>query len=654
MSAASAPNRSNVALRRFGRSAIVAMAVLVFMTIGNAPANAAEAWQRQRPPLSTPWTQEVGPNNALPEYPRPQMSRERWMNLNGVWGYTGRSSADTMKSPPSSSEYDERILVPYPTESALSGIQRHDDEMWYRKKFKVPGTWRGQRVLLHFGAVDQIATVWVNNQKVAHHEGGYTGFSADITHALRWSGLQEITVRVEDRNEANPFPVGKQRNDPEGLFYTGASGIWQTVWMEPVRAAHIEKLDITTDLTGLTVTPRVTGTSNQRTEVVVSEPGGDEVARASGKPGEALRVSVPKPHLWTPEDPYLYDLKVRLVSPSGKTVDEVSSYSGLRTISTVRDPQGRPRIALNGKITFLHGPLDQGYWPDGIYTAPTDDALRFDLERTKALGMNFVRKHAKVEPARWYYWTDKLGLLVWQDMPSLDVSLDIPVGPAPDPSPAAKKNYERELAEMIDQLRSVTSIVGWVPFNEGWGEFDTGRIANIVKAADPTRMVNANSGVNCCKSRPDSRAGDIYDDHTYVGPGRPLSLDERRHAGNVDVPGRQPVNDNRVMVDGEYGGLGLVLNGNRWPGKPQAYEMTDSQARLTQRYVELSRDLEDAIREGGISGAIYTQTTDVENEVNGFMSYDRWLVKMDIRTVADRNRAVIAAGAHVPPPDIRR
>ena len=637
---------------RFARSAALAVALLAGLTAVHTPANAAEAWQRQSAPLSTPWTHLVGPNNALPEYPRPQMARQRWLNLNGVWAYTGRSRDEALSAPPALSAYDEKILVPYPSESALSGIKRHDEQMWYRKVFHVPGTWRGQRVLLHFGAVDQIATVWVNNRKVAHHEGGFTAFSADITDALRWSGPQDITVRVEDRNETNPYPVGKQRNDPQGLFYTGASGIWQTVWMEPVRANHIDKLDITPDLTGFTVTPRVTGEA-QLADVVVSAPGGAVVARASGRPGEPLRARVAKPRLWTPEDPYLYDLTVRLVGASGKVVDEVKSYGGLRTISAVRDPQGRPRIALNDKITFLHGPLDQGYWPDGIYTAPTDDALRFDLERIKALGMNFVRKHAKVEPARWYYWTDKLGLLVWQDMPSLDVSLDIPVGPAPEPVPQAKVNFERELVAMIDQLRSVTSIVGWVLFNEGWGEFDTARIAQVAKSADPTRMVNANSGVNCCKSRPDSRAGDVYDDHTYVGPGHPVlhdnpatPQDDRLKLGDRPIP-----LEHRVVVDGEYGGFGLVLDGNIWPGRPQAYEMTDSRARLTERYVEVSRSLEEAVRRGGLSGAVYTQTTDVENEVNGYLSYDRWLVKVELRTVAERNRAVIAAGAD---PDQRR
>ena len=627
------------------------MTVLAFAVIGNPPANAVVMWHPKAASLPTPWTKLVGPDNALPDYPRPQMTRTAWLNLNGVWGYMGRSARTVLATPPPPAAYREQILVPYPVESALSGIERHDDEMWYRKVVKLPRNWLGRHVLLHFGAVDQIATVWVNNHEVAHHEGGYTAFSVDITRALRGPGAQEITVRVQDRNEANPFPIGKQRNKPKGLFYTGASGIWQTVWMEPVHAAYIDKLDITSDLTRLSVTPRVAGTKGQRAVVFVAEPGGRVVSVASAGAGDTIRLPIPNPHVWTPDDPHLYDLQVVLVNPSGKVVDAVSSYAGLRTIGAMPDQQGRPRIALNGRITFLHGPLDQGYWPDGIYTAPTDDALKSDLMRIKDLGMNFVRKHGKVEPARWYYWADKLGLMVWQDMPSLDVSLDIPVGPAPEPAPSAKANFEKELLAMIDQLRSVTSIVGWVPFNEGWGEFDTARIAGVVKAADPTRMVDANSGVNCCKSRGDTLAGDIYDDHTYVGPGRPQVFDDRLKAhskGSAKV-------DNRVRVDGEYGGLGLVLDGNRWPGRPEAYEMANSPARLTARYVEVSRRLEDIVRRTGLSAAIYTQTTDVENEVNGFLSYDRWQVKMPIPVVAERNRAVIAAGTPgTVPPDVRR
>lgn len=598
--------------RRLAVLTLAAIVGLVMSLAGMSPASAG--WSAKKPPLTTPWTNQVGPGNALPDYPRPRLVRAAWQNLNGLWQY----------------QDSEEILVPYPPESALSGIGRHDDVMTYRRTFTVPGSWQGQRVLVHFGAVDQTATVWVNGKQVVSHDGGYTEFSADITDALKPGGEQEIVVRAEDRDEAAPFPVGKQRAHPGGILYTGSSGIWQTVWLEPVPAAHVEKVDVTPDLTGFTVTPGVSGVSgasDQRAEVTVSEAGGAEVARVSGVPGRPLRVDVPRPRLWTPDDPYLYDLTVRLLDHRGKTVDEVRSYGGLRTVGLVKDGQGRPRIALNGRITFLHGPLDQGFWPDGTYTAPTDAALRSDLDLIKQLGFNFVRKHVKVEPARWYYWADRLGVLVFQDMPSLPVDLSRPAAPQPPPAPQARSNFERELLEMIDQLRGTTSIIGWVPFNEGWGEHDTARIAGVVSAADPTRLVDANSGVNCCYSHPDSGAGDLYDDHTYVGPGEP-----KEH-------------DARAIVDGEYGGLGLVVAGHVWPGKPQSYEMTTDSQELTQRYVEVSQALEKLVRAGGLSGAIYTQTSDVEDEVNGFLTYDRSVIKPDLSVVAQRNRAVIHAGS---------
>ncbi len=578
-------------------------------------------WRRLDPVLPTPWSGEVGPDNALPEYPRPQLTRPRWLNLNGVWEYAGWPAAADEPRP---SGYAERILVPFPPESALSGIGRRDEVLWYRRLVEIPGDWRGDRVLLHFGAVDQKAQVWVNNQLVATHEGGYTAFSADITDVLRPTGPQELTVRAEDRTDIEPFPVGKQRNAPGGICYTASSGIWQTVWLEPVPASRVERLELTPDLTGVTVFPQVTGGS---TVVVVLSTTDGEVARGSGEAGTPVRVDVPEPHLWTPDDPHLYTLEVRLLDRRGAVLDEVGGYAGLRTIGLVPDTDGRPRIALNGRITFLHGPLDQGYWPDGISTAPTDDALRFDLEKTKELGFNFVRKHVKVEPARWYFWADTLGLVVWQDMPSLTVSFDGPPGPAPDPVPQARDRFEAELIKMITQLQAVPSIVGWVPFNEGWGEYDTRRIAELVKSLDPTRLVIANSGVNCCFSRPDTGAGDVYDDHTYVGPGEPS------------------IHDTRATVDGEYGGLGLVLDGHCWPGPPNAYEMTPTPERLTERYAEVSARLERVVAERGLSGAIYTQTTDVENEVNGLLTYDRQVTKLDPAVVAKCARAVIAAGS---------
>lgn len=572
-----------------------------------ARANTAD-WVAKAAPLPTRWTNQAHPGNALPEYPRPQLTRPAWQNLNGVWEYHGSETGAA------------RILVPYPPESALSGIGRHDDVMTYRRTFTVPPDWRDQHVLLHFGAVDQTATVWVNGREVATHRGGFTEFSADITPALKPGGEQEIVVRAEDHDEAAPFAVGKQRAKPGGIFYTGSSGIRQTVWAEPVPDVHLDKLDIVGDLTGFTVTPRVSGGDGQ-VEVVVHDAQGTEVARARGPAGQPLRLAVARPHLWTPGDPYLYAITARLTGQAAGKADEVRAYGGLRTVSLVADALGRPRIALNGRITFLHGPLDQGFWPDGLYTAPTDEALRFDLDKIKELGFNFARKHVKVEPARWYYWADRLGLLVFQDMPSTRF------GPDGSPPRDGKADFEAELTAMIGQLANAPSIIGWVPFNEGWGEYDTVRIARAVKAADPTRLVDANSGVNCCYSRPDSGAGDLYDDHTYVGPGR------------------SAVRDARAVIDGEYGGLGLVVAGHSWPGEPQAYEMTTSPAQLTERYAEVSRQLETLARDEGLSGAIYTQLTDVENEVNGFLTYDRRVEKLDFAVAARHNRAVIAAGS---------
>jgi hypothetical protein len=682
-------NSIKAGLRGFaGRFFVIGLALTFFGTLGSMPAQAhvpvsQTAEKADSVPgssLDTPWTGQVRPDNALVEYPRPQLVRKQWQNLNGLWDYLGQNGGvsnagipkagvsktsvpkDDVITQPQKTDYREQILVPYPPESKLSRIARHDDVMWYRKDFQVSPEFLAQdsprqdsltqgslahgRVLLHFGAVDQTATVWVNGKQVARHSGGYTAFSADITDALRPGQQQELVVRAEDRSESGEFPVGKQRSKPGGIFYTGSSGIWQTVWLEPVPATYVDSIAITPSLSAFSIKPQVVRASSaHKVEVIVSGQDGVELARANSGPkavaskgispkntfGETfdgITVAIPHPRLWTPDDPWLYNLTVRVLDANGAPVDEVKSYAGLRTVETVQDGQGRPRIALNGKITFLHGPLDQGFWPDGLYTAPTDEALRSDLVRTKELGFNFVRKHVKVEPARWYYWADKLGLLVWQDMPSLTVSLDGPARPKPDPEQAARDNYRSELSSMIDQLGNAPSIIGWVPFNEGWGEFDTSAVAASVKEQDHTRLVIASSGVNCCFSRTDTGAGDVYDDHTYVGPGHPA------------------VKDYRSIVDGEYGGLGLVVADHVWPGRPNAYEMTVDSSRLTKRYVEVSEDLERVVRETGLSGAIYTQLTDVEDEVNGFLTYDRQVEKMDFSLVAQRNKAVIAAGSH--------
>jgi concanavalin A-like lectin/glucanase superfamily protein/glycosyl hydrolase family 2 len=578
-----------------------------------AAAQGSDGWQPKTPPLTTPWTNQVGPHNALPDYPRPQLTRPRWQNLNGVWQFASATAGET---PPFGQDLAERILVPYPVESALSGIMRHEQRMWYRRTFTVPASWQAgkqNRLLLHFGAVDYDTTVYVNGVEVAHHLGGYDAFTADITDALRGSGPQEIVVGVYDPTDSGGQPIGKQRNNPGGIFYTATSGIWQTVWLEPVPPAHVDSLDMTPDLaaSALRLTVNASGADGD-TVVATAYDGNKRVGSVTGAPNAPLSLPVPDAKLWSPDHPFLYRLTVR-VAAGAKTVDQVGSYFGMRSIGMAKGADGRPRLLLNGKPIFAMANLDQGFWPDGIYTAPTDDALKFDLEQDKALGFNAVRKHIKVEPARWYYWADKLGLLVWQDMPAMNIA---------PPTAGAQAEFTSELHTMVEQHISDPSIIGWIPFNEGWGEFDPAGVAAEVKSWDPSRLVDADSGVNCCDSFPDNGEGDVYDNHTYVGPGTP------------------PSQASRISIDGEYGGLGLEVAGHLWPGPPQAYEMEPDSATLTKRYVDLGHRLLQVQNACGISGGIYTQITDVENEVNGLFTYDRKVEKIDGPQIRDVNLAV--------------
>jgi hypothetical protein len=611
------PLRAPTSGRRRGAVALAAALTVLPLAavLGPAAAAAPAGYHKKVPPLSTPWTAQVGPHNALPQYPRPQLTRPDWRNLNGVWQF---APATDGQAPPFGTTLGERILVPYPVESALSGIMRHESQMWYRRTFTVPRSWHApkqNRLLLHFGAVDYDATVYVNGTKVAHHLGGYDAFTADVTDALKRTGPQELVVRVSDPTDAGGQPIGKQRNKPGGIFYTPSSGIWQTVWIEPVAHAHVDSLAITPHVRSSTVAVRpVTSGAGGDTVTARVYHGARLVGRAAGSNGATLRVRVPHPTLWSPNHPFLYHLVVA-VKRHGRTLDTVRSYFGMRSIGMARDANGHPRLMLNGKPIFALATLDQGFWPDGIYTAPTDAALKFDLEQHKALGFNAVRKHIKVEPDRWYYWADKLGLLVWQDMPAMDIR---------QPTPQAQDEFTRELHRVIKQHRSDTSIIGWIPFNEGWGEFNPVGISEKVKAWDPTRLVDADSGVNCCFSKPDSGEGDVYDDHTYVGPGTP------------------PAQGDRISMDGEYGGLGLVNSAHDWPGPPGAYEMEPDSATLTRRYVQLQQRLLQVENSCGVSAGIYTQITDVENEVNGLWTYDRKVEKVDPSQVRAANRAVIA------------
>jgi hypothetical protein len=597
-------------------AAVSATVLSVTVAPGSSAAPASAGWQPKTPPISTPWTNQVGPDNALPQYPRPQLTRSQWRNLNGVWQF---AAATDGQAPPFGKSLDERILVPYPVESALSGIMRHEDRMWYRRTFTVPANWRatsrGNRLLLHFGAIDYDARVWVNGTLVAHHLGGYDAFTADVTKALTKHGPQELVVGVYDPTDAGGQPVGKQRNNPGGIFYTPTSGIWQTVWMEPVAPAHIDALTMTPRLANdtLQLKAQTTGAAGD-TVVATAYAGKRRVGTARGPVGSALRVPVPHAKLWSPDHPYLYNLTVT-VQRRGRVLDRVGSYFGMRQVGMAKDSNGKPRLMLNGKPVFAMATLDQGFWPDGIYTAPTDAALRFDLAQHKALGFNAVRKHIKVEPDRWYYWADKLGLLVFQDMPAMTTDRR--------PDATAQAEYLRELHRMIEKHRSDTAIIAWVPFNEGWGEFDPATVAAQVKKWDPSRLVDADSGVNCCASLPDSGEGDIWDDHTYVGPG---------------APGQH---GDRITIDGEYGGLGLEEPGHMWPGPTQAYEMEPDSATLTARYVQLQKRLLQVENQCGVSAGIYTQITDVENEINGLFTYDRKVLKMDGAQVRQANRAVV-------------
>nr|WP_093821987.1 LamG-like jellyroll fold domain-containing protein [Streptomyces sp. PpalLS-921] len=587
----------------------------------SVPAITRRAENRSTQRLLTPWGEKADAKKPLPEYPRPQQVRDRWQNLNGPWEFAGAKAGE---KPAFGKKLGERITVPYPVESQLSGIERHEDHMFYRKLVTVPKNWKvgkrdGDRLKLNFGAVDYQATVWVNGTRVAGHTGGYTAFSADITDALRGSGTQEIVVAVTDTTGADQ-PTGKQSANPSGIFYTASSGIWQTVWMEPVAPAAVDSLTTTPDIgTGrlaLTVNSADASKFAQVT-AVARDKKGKVVGKATGPANRELSLPVAKQHLWTPDDPYLYDLEVTL--KDGRSKDTVDSYFGMRSFGVAK-VGGYQKLVLNGKPFFSLAMLDQGFYPDGLNTAPSDAALVFDLKAQKDLGFNSVRKHIKIEPARWYYHADKLGLLVWQDFVSGNITGE-----------KGQKAFLDQGAEMMEQLHNHPSIGAWIVFNEGWGEWDrteTGKITERVQAADPSRVVNAHSGVNCCNSKGDSGKGDIIDHHDY---------------NNTDPAFPDA---NRAAMDGEHGGFTLRMPGHMWPGAPTAiYSGVADKDALTAKYVENTRThyLEAAGAE--LSGSIYTQVTDLENELNGLWTYDRREIKVDQAKVRKINREVIAAGA---------
>jgi hypothetical protein len=556
-------------------------------------------WKPAKGRLETPWTKDVSPTNALPDYPRPQLVRPDWVNLNGLWQYAVQPSDDEQPT-----TWQGEILVPYPIESALSGVMKRvqpDERLWYRRTFERPKLADGCRLLLHFGAVDWKCTAWVNGKEVGQHTGGYDPFTFDVTDALQ-DGENELVVAVTDPTNQGGQPRGKQDLNPHGIWYTPVTGIWQTAWLEPVPAKYVSSLKITPrvddDALEVIVNPSDAAKSS-RVRITASDQG-KQFAQQEGQVGEAISIPMQDAKLWSPDSPQLYDLKVELLN-GDQVVDQVDSYFAMRKIEVAKDDQGILRLMLNGQPLFQYGPLDQGWWPDGLYTPPTDAALKYDVEMTKKFGMNMARKHVKVEPARWYYWCDKLGLLVWQDMPSGNLDKD----------DESRANYRRELQAMIDALYNVPSIVMWVPFNEGWGQHETPEVVAWLEKYDPTRPVNEASGWH------DRGSGTISDMHNYPGPGM------------------RPVEEKRVSVLGEFGGLGMPLPGHTWQDeKNWGYVSYKTSEELTDAYVKLLTAMRPLIGQG-LSAAVYTQTSDVEIEVNGIMTYDRQKVKMDLDRIAE-------------------
>jgi len=572
------------------------------------PLAAAAEWKPAEGPLTTPWTAQVNPRTVWAEHPRPQMMRRSWTNLNGLWDY-----AITPKESGRPEKFEGQILVPFAVESALSGVKRAltpGERLWYRRSFNAKG-----RTLLHFEAVDWRAEVWVNGKQVGTHEGGYDPFTFDITGALKAGGPQELVVAVWDPTSEGNQPRGKQVLKPEGIWYTAVSGIWQTVWLESVAAARITALKMTPDLDakGLRLTVEAEGSGSFTARALLN---GKAVGKVSGKAGAESMLALSEVRPWSPESPVLYDLEVAL---SGG--DKVKSYFGMRKIELRKDAAGINRLFLNGRAVFMAGPLDQGWWPDGLYTAPNDAALRFDVEMTRKLGFNMARKHVKVEPARWYYWCDKLGLMVWQDMPSgfRGREKNVRKGTAADAAftPEEAGVFRRELEALVRNLYNTPSIVAWVPFNEGWGQHNTNEILKQVKAWDPSRLVNGPSGWE------DRGWGDMKDMHEYPGP-------------NLF-----PVVADRASVLGEFGGLGLPVEGHLWWNKRNwGYRTFTDRAKLQAAYEELIVKLKPLLGQG-LAAAVYTQTTDVEGEVNGLMTYDRKVVKYDAARLAELHRGLV-------------
>ena len=588
--------------------------LLLFVFLGvNGSLLAQQAWKPVPGKIASPWAEKLNPAAPLPEYPRPQMVRSNWTNLNGLWQYAILpKTADAIPA-----SYQGQILVPFAVESSLSGVGKtvgKDSLLWYRRTVSVPNS-KNKTVLMHFGAVDWQCTVYVNGKEVGSHKGGYDPFSFDITSALKSGASQDVAIRVWDPSDDGPQPRGKQVKRPHGIWYTPVTGIWQTVWLEAVPQTYISGIRNTPNLDAKTVNvePLIEQAQAGDQVVVSAWDGANKIAETNATPNSEASLPIPNPKLWSPQSPFLYDLKYSLVR-KGKVVDEVKSYFAMRKISMAPDKAGIQRMLLNGQFLFQFGPLDQGWWPDGLYTAPTDEALLFDIEKTKEMGFNMIRKHVKTEPARWYAHCDKLGLLVWQDMPSGDLGNRWESRPGvygratnKERTPESESIFRTEWKEIMEDLHNFPSIVVWVPFNEAWGQFKTKEIVDWTVKKDPSRLVNTASGGNF------ETVGHIIDLHNYPEP---------------LMPDPELFGKDRGLVLGEYGGLGLPVENHTWQDKNNwGYQSFKSADELLKRYAEFIDRMPHLV-EKGLSAAVYTQTTDVEIETNGLMSYDRKVIKM--------------------------
>lgn len=580
--------------------------VVSSVILGNYCVQAQDLWKMQRVPIQTRWGKGINPQKVLPEYPRPQMVRSQWQNINGLWDYI--ITADNVTSPES---YDGKILVPYPVESSLSGVARNlqpDQRLWYKRFLPDVKYKKGERVLLHFGAVDWQCEAFINGKPVGNHTGGYDNFTFDITDALN-EKQNTLVVKVYDPTDKGPNPHGKQVLNPSGIMYTPSSGIWQTAWLETVPATYIDNLKMTPDIDNglLKVQVNISGDSGDMEIVASAVFGGKSVGTVRGSANKPLMLSVPNAHLWSPSTPSLYDLKVKLVS-NGKVIDAVSSYFGMRKIEIKKDTKGTERIFLNNQYVYNLGVLDQGFWPDGLYTAPTDESLRFDIGIIKSMGYNTIRKHIKIEPARWYYHADKLGIMVWQDM----------VNPANE-SKEAQNQFERENVVILRQLHNYPCITTWVLFNEGWATYDQARLTRLLKEADPSRVVNGHSGENyyrgsAARIQDKWPGSDLTDVHAYPEP-------------NIS-----PALAGKARVLGEYGGIGVSLEGHLWDDMAGWGYVKLTPSGLSEKYQEMLLSLKH-FEEQGLSGSIYTQPFDVETEQNGLITYDREVIKISPDTL---------------------